>query len=105
MIREEVLKLNEGRYEFRKEHTSTKAAPYRKLPGHVLVEDFLVPFYPAELADLANRTKIPLARLRKLIRGQDRIDAKMASALGQFYGNGAQFWLDLQERFERGETL
>jgi addiction module HigA family antidote len=105
MTREEVLKLNEGRYTFKADHTSTKYGGYKKLPGHVLVEDFLVPFYPAELADLATRIKIPLQRLRKLIRGQDRIDSRMADALGQFYGNGAQFWLDLQERYERGEQL
>lgn len=82
---------------------NTKA--YTKFPGHVLVEEFLVPFFPADLSDLANRTKIPLNRLRKLIRGQDRIDAKMADALGKFYGNGSEYWLELQERFERGEQL
>jgi plasmid maintenance system antidote protein VapI len=101
----EVKELNNGRYTFRKDHSSTKSAPYKKLPGHVLVEEFLVPFYPAELSDLATRTKIPLQRYRKLIRGQDRIDPVMADALGKFYQNGAQFWLDLQERFERGEAL
>jgi plasmid maintenance system antidote protein VapI len=88
-----------------KQHTSTKPLPYRRLPGHVLVEEFLVPYFPADLGDLAFRAKIPVMRLRKLIRGQDRIDARMAEALGTFYQNGAEFWLDLQARFERGEKL
>jgi plasmid maintenance system antidote protein VapI len=78
---------------------------FKKLPGHVLVEDFLAPYYPAELSDLAKRARIPLRRLQMLIRGTDRIDEKMAKSLGDFYGNGSNFWLELQERFERGEKL
>lgn len=105
MTPKEVRDLNEGRYTFKAEHTSTKYKGYKKFPGHVLVEDFLAPFYPAQLSDLAARTGLPLQRLQKLIRGQDRIDARMAKALGDFYGNGADFWLDLQTRFEKGESL
>jgi addiction module HigA family antidote len=92
-------------YKFKTEHTSTKPLPYRKLPGHVLVEEFLVPYYPAQLSDLAYRTRIPVRRLQKLIRGQDRIDQGMADRLGRFFGNGADYWLELQTKFERGETL
>lgn len=102
---QEVIELNKGRYTFKANHTSTKSKPYRKLPGHVLVEDFLAPYYPADLTDLAAKTKIPSTRYRKLIRGLDRIDVKMAEALGAFYGNGKDFWLDLQDRYERGEAL
>lgn len=105
MTKEEIIKLNKGRYEFRKEHSSTKPSPYRKTPGHVLIEDFLAPYYPAELSDLARRAKVPLKRLQKLIRGQDRFDDFLAERLGAFYGNGKQFWLDLQDRYERGENL
>jgi addiction module HigA family antidote len=105
VTREEVFELNKGRYTFRKEHTSTTYKGYKKFPGHVLVEDFLAPFYPAELSDLAKRTGIPLQRLRKLIRGQDRIDPAMAEALGKFYQNGAEYWLDLQARYESGQTI
>lgn len=105
MTPSEVIELNKGRYAFRKAHTSTTAAPYRKFPGHVLVEDFLVPYYPAQLRDLARHTDIPLIRLQKLVRGQDKIDAKMADALGTFYHNGPEFWLDLQARFESGAAI
>jgi plasmid maintenance system antidote protein VapI len=78
---------------------------YKKLPGHVLVEDFLVPYFPADLSDLSKRARIPYYRLTKLIRGDDRIDEKMARSLGDFYGNGSNFWLSLQERYEQGENL
>lgn len=105
MTPQEVRALNEGRYKFKSEHTSTTYKGYKKLPGHVLVEDFLAPYYPAQLSDLAARTGIPLIRLQKLIRGNDRIDGTMAKALGAFYANGADFWLDLQTRFEKGESL
>lgn len=77
---------------------------YKKLPGHVLVEDFLAP-YGADLSDLSRKAKIPLKRLQKLIRGQDKIDETMANQLANFYRNDVQFWLDLQDRFERGEKL
>ena len=87
------------------EHTSTKALPYRRLPGHVLVEEFLVPFFPADLHDLAQRTRIPYNRLRRLIRGLDRIDTSMATKLAKFFRNDVEYWLDLQTRFERGEKL
>jgi len=87
------------------EHTSTKAAPYRKLPGHVLVEEFLVPAFPADLHDLAQRTRIPYNRLRKLIRGQDRIDVSMATKLAKFFRTTQEYWLDLQKRYDRGESL
>jgi addiction module HigA family antidote len=88
-----------------KSHTSTKAAPYRRLPGHVLVEEFLVPYFPADLRDLSVRTHIPYIRLRKLIRGQDRIDASMANKLAKFFRTTPEYWLDLQARYERGESL
>lgn len=91
--------------ELRTEHTSTKSLPYRKLPGHVLVEDFLVPNYPADLRHLAHRTGIPLRRLHQLIRGQDRITKDIAERLAKHYRNEVSFWLELQKRYDRGETL
>jgi plasmid maintenance system antidote protein VapI len=105
MTPQEIRALNEDRYTFKAAHTSTKYKGYKRLPGHVLVEEFLVPYYPAQLKDLATRTGIPLIRLEKLIRGTDRIDSRMAKSLGAFYGNGADFWTDIQTRFEKGESL
>lgn len=105
MTIQQIKELNVGVYEFRKEHTSTKPLTYRKSPGHVLVEDFIVPYFPMELSDLSRKAKIPLKRLHKLIRGQTKIDKGLAKKLGDFYKNGAEFWLDLQDRYERGETL
>jgi plasmid maintenance system antidote protein VapI len=78
---------------------------YRRNPGHVLVEEFLVPYFPAQLSDLSKRARIPFRRLQLLIRGEDRIDAKMAKSLGDFYGNGSDYWLSLQETYEKGVSL
>ena len=89
----------------RTEHTSTKALPYRRLPGHVLVEEFLVPAYPLDVIHLARRTNIPHRRLQNLIRGNDRIDRFMAIRLSKFFRNEVDYWLDLQKRFDRGESL
>lgn len=105
MTPEQIKELNKGRFTFRSEHSSTTAAPYRRHVGHVLVEDFLVPYYPMELSDLSRRARIPLKRLQKLIRGQTRVDKGLAKKLGDFYKNGSDFWLTLQERYERGEKI
>lgn len=103
---QEIVRTNQERgVEYRSEHSSTKALPYRKLPGHLLVEEWLAPFFPADLHDLAHRTHIPYNRLRRLIRGQDRIDVSMANKLAKFFRNTPEYWLDIQTRFERGESL
>lgn len=78
---------------------------YKRIPGHVLVEEFLVPYFPASLSDLSNRSGIPYKRLTALVRGQDRIDLEMASRLSSFFGKPTAYFLDIQERYERGETL
>lgn len=102
----EIVSANEANgYKYKSQHSSTKQLPYRKLPGHVLVEDFLVPAYPMTLFHLAERTHIPLERLHRFIRGNDRIDSFMADRLGRFFRNGSKYWLNLQKRFEQGETL
>lgn len=104
-VEKRIVQMNEERgYKYRTEHTSTTST-FRRLPGHVLVEEFLVPYFPADLHDLAQRTHIPYNRLRRLIRGQDRIDPNMATKLAKFFRNTPEYWLDLQKRFERGESL
>lgn len=101
-----IVTMNEERgMTYRTSHTSTTAAKYRRLPGHVLVEEFLAPYFPADLHDLAQRTRIPYNRLRRLIRGQDRIDISMAQKLGKFFRNTPEYWLDLQKRYERGDSI
>jgi addiction module HigA family antidote len=102
----ELVELNKARgVKYGKTRTPKAEKKYRRLPGHVLVEEFLVPYYPADLSDLASRTGIAGKRLHKLVRGQDRIDNDMAERLGKFFRNGANYWLSLQERFESGEQL
>lgn len=105
MTPKEIKDLNKDRYTFRSEHSSLTPAPYRRTPGHVLVEEFLVPAFPMELSTLAVRTRIPLRRLNNLIRGKDKIDELMAESLGRFFRNGKDYWLSLQKRFEQGENL
>jgi len=77
---------------------------YRKLPGHVLVEDFLVPA-GADISMLADASGVPYKVLQGIIRGQRRIDVRVAQTLGNFFQNGKDFWLELQTRFDAGESL
>lgn len=85
--------------------TNNQTVTWRKNPGQWLVEEYLVPAFPHDLRDLARRAHIPHDRLRRLIRGQDRIDETMATKLAKFFRTTPEQWLELQERYDRGEQL
>jgi len=64
-------------------------------PGEILSEEFLKPLGLSAYR-LAKEIKIPQTRLSEIIHGRRRITADSALRLGKFFGNSAQFWLDLQ---------
>jgi addiction module HigA family antidote len=68
-------------------------------PGEVLAEDVL-----AELGmsakQLAAELGIPANRITEIIRGRRGITADTALRLGRWLGGPAQFWLDLQTRYD-----
>lgn len=43
---------------------------------------------------------VPSGRITDILNGRRAITADTAVRLGRYFGNGAQFWLDLQSQYE-----
>lgn len=43
---------------------------------------------------------VPSGRVTDILNGRRAISADTAVRLGRYFGNGAQFWLDLQSQYE-----
>lgn len=55
---------------------------------------------------------VPSGRITDILNGRRAISADTAVRLGRYFGNGAQFWLDLQGQYDiavvqrdRGEEI
>ena len=64
-------------------------------PGGILQHEFLDEMNLSQ-AELARRTGLPPSRITEIVKGRRSITAETAIALGAFFGNRPQFWLDLQ---------
>ena len=45
---------------------------------------------------------VPSGRVADILNGRRSITADTAMPLGRYFGNGAQFWLDLQGQYDIG---
>jgi antitoxin HigA-1 len=45
---------------------------------------------------------VPSGRITDILNGRRAISADTAVRLGRYFGNSAQFWLDLQSQYEIG---
>jgi addiction module HigA family antidote len=43
---------------------------------------------------------VPSGRITDILNGRRAISADTAVRLGRYFGNGAQFWLDLQSQYD-----
>ena len=68
-------------------------------PGQILQEEFLEPLEltPYRLSKSIGVQQIQISRL---IKGQFGISAEMAARLGKFFGNSAEFWMNLNRNHE-----
>ena len=64
-------------------------------PGEVLAELFLEPSDMSAGA-LAKRIGVPRTRIERIIKGDTALTADTALRLSAFFGNTAEFWLNLQ---------
>lgn len=70
-------------------------------PGEILLEEFLKAYDPpVSQVEAANRMHIPAVRLNQLIRGNRGITPETALLLADLTGTSAQFWLNLQNRYD-----
>ncbi|MBW2333670.1 MAG: HigA family addiction module antidote protein [Deltaproteobacteria bacterium] len=74
-----------------------KLAPIH--PGEILREEFLEPMGISQYR-LAKNISVPPRRINEIVHGKRSITADTALRLGRFFGMSAQFWLNLQTRYD-----
>ena len=68
-------------------------------PGEVLLEEFIRP-HGLTAGRVAARLKIARPRIEKLVRGRASVTVDTALRLERLFGPSAQFWLNLQTRYD-----
>jgi addiction module HigA family antidote len=71
----------------------TKLTPVH--PGEILTEEFLAPLGISR-HKLAIDLGIPASRIDQIAKGKRSITADTAFRLSLYFGNSAQFWMNLQ---------
>ncbi len=77
--------------------TTDKIPPIH--PGEVLMEDFIKGFEITQ-NKLAVAIGVPPRRINEIVHGKRGITADTALRLERYFGVSAQFWLNLQTRYE-----
>jgi addiction module HigA family antidote len=72
-------------------------------PGEVLLEEFLKPLGISQYR-LAKALGGPVQRIHDLVRGQRAMTADTALRLARFFAMEAQFWVNLQTRYDLERT-
>ena len=67
-------------------------------PGEILADELEESGVSA--SELARQIKVPPARLSRILNGKQAITGDTALRLGHWFGNTAQFWLNLQTAYE-----
>lgn len=68
-------------------------------PGEILLEEFLQPMGISQ-DRLAKEISVPPRRIGEIVDGKRPITADTALRLGRYFGMEAQFWLNLQTRYD-----
>jgi addiction module HigA family antidote len=68
-------------------------------PGEVLLAEFLEPLGLSQYR-LAHAISVPPRRINEIVHGNRAISADTALRLSRFFGTSAQFWLNLQARYD-----
>ena len=68
-------------------------------PGEVLVELYLEPLGMSAIA-LAQRLNVPRTRIERLVKGETALTVDTAMRLSRFFGNTAEFWVNLQRAYD-----
>ena len=68
-------------------------------PGEILNTEFLEPLKLSQ-NELARQIGVPPRRINEIVLGKRGITADTAIRLSKFFGTSAQFWLNLQNKYE-----
>ena len=72
-------------------------------PGIILQEEFLDAMDISQYA-LAKATDIPKTRINAIVSGERSITPDTALRLSLFFGNSAEFWLNLQKQYDLAQV-
>jgi addiction module HigA family antidote len=68
-------------------------------PGEMLLEEFLSPMSISQ-KDLADNIHVPYQRVNEIVNGHRGITPSTALRLGKFFNMSADFWMNLQLRWD-----
>jgi antitoxin HigA-1 len=68
-------------------------------PGEMLLEEFLAPMQLTQL-ELANAIHVPYQRVNDIVNGRRGITPSTALRLAKYFGMSADFWMNLQLRWD-----
>lgn len=68
-------------------------------PGEMLIEEFLKPLGMSQ-NQLALAIRVPANRISQIVRGTRAISPDTALRLSRYFGNGPEFWLNLQQAYD-----
>lgn len=68
-------------------------------PGEILQKEFLKPLGLSQYR-LAKDISVPPIRISQIIHGKRAISADTALRFAKYFGNSAEFWLNLQNHYD-----
>ncbi len=68
-------------------------------PGEILREEFMEPL-GISINALARDLHVPVSRVSKIVNEERGITADTAMRLARYFGNSAEFWMNLQSRYD-----
>jgi len=68
-------------------------------PGEILNEDYLIPV-GISINRLAMDIRVPVSRVYEIVKGERAITADTALRLARYLGTRAEFWMNLQAKYE-----
>lgn len=77
----------------------TNKTVYSIHPGEILNEEFLKPLKITQYR-LARDTGVSPRRINEIVKGTRSITADTALRLARFFGTTAQFWMNLQSKYD-----
>ncbi|MEL7364110.1 MAG: HigA family addiction module antitoxin [Bacteroidota bacterium] len=68
-------------------------------PGEILQEEFIEPLGLSQNR-VALAIRVPARRINEIVLGKRSVTADTALRLGRYFGTSAQFWINLQGRYD-----
>jgi antitoxin HigA-1 len=68
-------------------------------PGEILLEEFMRPLEISQ-NKLARDLDVPIARINDIVHGRRGISADTALRLAKYFKTTAEFWMNLQSRYD-----